>query len=252
LSTVEDWAKQIVANELGEIVEVHDDGSESGMYDLRIGSKNAPEYAIECVGAVDPVATETWNVGPAKGPLKVNSAGDWIVSIKRSANIKSLNRGIANIIGQCEDLGLTEYTPVDWQLRRFNAELFNALDGFGITSLYMYREAGSSNAHLTMDGGGGPVSQSGDDVVGWVSKFLSSDDKADVVKKLRNSSAKEKHAFIPIVLGGAPWSVESYFFSEMPVPNIPPKLPEPITGVWITLNGKGVRYMSGQWHVFNC
>lgn len=64
MSTVEGWAKQIVAKELGEIVEVHDDGSEPGMYDLMIGSKSSPKYAIECVGAVDPVATETWNVGP--------------------------------------------------------------------------------------------------------------------------------------------------------------------------------------------
>ncbi|RUO55527.1 hypothetical protein [Pseudidiomarina homiensis] len=70
--TTEDWARNIVADELGMKVEVYDDGSEAGMYDLIIGSASAPEYAIECVGAVDPVATETWNIGPAKGPIKVH------------------------------------------------------------------------------------------------------------------------------------------------------------------------------------
>ncbi|ETX09370.1 hypothetical protein MUS1_09130 [Marinomonas ushuaiensis DSM 15871] len=252
MSTVEDWAKKIVSNELGKKVEVHDDGSESGMYDLRIGSKNSPDYAIECVGAVYPVAIETWNIGPAKGPIKINSSSDWNVSIRKSANIKALNLNIANVIRQCEDLGLSEFTPVDWQLKRFNAELFNALDGLGITSFCMFREVGSSNAYLSMDGGGGVVNQSSGDLVDWVSKFLSADDKADVIKKLRISSAKEKHVFIPIVLGGVPWSVASYFFSEMLAPKILPKLPEPITGVWITLNNKGVRYLDGQWHIFSC
>lgn len=251
MNTVEDWAKKIVANELGKTVEVHDDGSESGMYDLRIGSKNAPDYAIECVGAVDPVATETWNVGPAKGPIKTDSSGDWLVSIRKSANIKMLNRNIAKVIRQCEDLGLLGFTPVDWQLKRVNAEIFKALDDLGITSFHMYREVGSGNANLIMGGGGGPVSQSADDLIGWVGKFLSSDDKADVVKKLRYSNAKEKHAFIPIVLGGAPWNVESYFLGEMLSPSKDPKLPEPITGVWIILNGKGLRYMKNQWHIFS-
>lgn len=250
--TAEDRAKKIIANELGEKVEVHDDGSESGMYDLRIGPKSAPKYAIECVGAVDPVATETWNIGPAKGPIKVNSSGDWIVSIDKSTSIKSLKLDISNVIGRCESLGLTEYTPVDWQLMRFNAELFNALDDLGITSFHMYREVGNSNAHLTMDGGGGPINQSGDDLVDWVSEFLSSDDKTDVVKKLRDSNAKEKHAFIPIALGGAPWNVESYFLGDMAVPNSSPALPEPITGVWVVFNGRGVRYVGSQWHVFSC
>lgn len=252
MNTFEDWAKQVVAKELGEIVDVHDDGSESGMYDLRIGEKNAPEYAIECVGAVNFTATETWNIGPAKGPIRINSAGDWIVSIKDSAKIKSLKRSISSAIGKCEELGLTEYTPVNWELRNFNEDIFNVLNGLGVSSFYMYRAKGSSKVHLTMDGKSGAVNQNADDLVGWVDSFLSSDDKADVVKKLRNSNAKEKHAFIPIILGGAPWYVESIFFSDMQAPNTPPKLPKPITGVWITSNGRGLRYMEGQWHLFTC
>jgi len=250
--TVESWARSIVANELGAEVVVHDDGSESGMYDLRIGPENSPEYAIECVGAVDPVGIETWNIGPANGPIKVNSSGDWLVTIGRCTNIKLLKRQIANVIEQCECLGLTKFTPVDEQLKRINKELFGTLDKLGITSFHMYREAGSGNAHLGMDGGGGTLSQNSDDLVEWVGMFLSSVDRADVIKKLRDSNAKEKHAFITIILGGAPWNVESYFLGEMLTPNNLPKLPEPITGVWITLHEKGVSFMDGQWRVFSC
>lgn len=248
--TTEDWAKNIVANELGMQVDVHDNGSHPGMYDLIIGSVSTPDYAIECVGSVDPVATETWNIGPAKGPIKVDSSGDWRISIRKSANMKSLRQNIESVIGECEKLGLIEYVPVDWQMKRFSSEIFNQLDSLGITSINMFRSEGHGDVHLTMDGGGGPVSQNGDDVADWIGDFLNSRDKADVVKKLAKSGAKEKHAFIPIVLGGAPWVVESYFFGDMNLPCIDPKLPEPITGVWVVLNGKGLRYMKGHWHAF--
>lgn len=251
MMTTEEWARNIVANELNMPVEVYDDGSEPGMYDLIIGSASSPEYAIECVGAVDPVTTETWNIGPAKGAIKVHSLGDWIVSISKSANIKSLRLNIADAIGECEKLGLIEFFPVDWQMRRFSPEIFKTLDGLGITSIHMYRAEGSGAVHLTMDGGGGPIDQSGNNLADWIGSFLSSHDKADVVKKLRKSDATEKHVFIPIVLGGAPWGVESYFFGEMNLPSTAPKLPEPITGAWVVLNGKGLRYARNQWHVFS-
>ncbi len=69
--TVEQWAQQIIEKELNCPVVIHDDGSQPGMYDLRIGSAEAPDVAIECVGAVDSVFTETWNVGPGRGPLRL-------------------------------------------------------------------------------------------------------------------------------------------------------------------------------------
>ncbi len=251
MKTIEDKAKNIVANELGMPVEVHDDGSESGMYDLIIGSVSAPEYAIECVAAVDPEAIKTWNIGPAKGPMKIKSSSDWYISIKKSANIKSLKRNITDVIVECESLGLTGFTIVDWYLRRFNPEIFKKLNDLGITSIHMVRKRGRGDVHLTMGGRGGVVSQSGDDVACWIGTFLSRNDKADVLKKLRKSNAKEKHAFIPIVHGGAPWSVESFFFGEMRLPGKAPQLPEPITGAWVILDGKGLRYMKNRWHVFS-
>ncbi|PKG97578.1 hypothetical protein [Paraglaciecola sp. MB-3u-78] len=249
--TTEDWARQIVAKELSTQVEVHDNGSKPGMYDLRIGPVSDPAYAIECVGSVDPVATVTWNIGPAKGPMKVCSSRDWLVSIKKSTSIKSLKIHLSKAIVNCESLGLTEFTPVDWQLKRFNLELFNKLDELGITSFQTYKKDGSGYAYLSMDGGGGPINQSSDAFIDWVGSFLSSNNKLDVVEKLRKSCAKEKHAFIPMLLGGAPWEVESYFLGKMPLPCKEPKLPKPITGVWVLLNGKGLRYMNGGWHVFS-
>jgi hypothetical protein len=82
---VEEWARRIVAKELGRTVVINDDGSAPGMYDLRVGSADAPEVGIECVGAVDQTYAQTWNVGPAKGPLQVSIKGDWMVVIAPAA-----------------------------------------------------------------------------------------------------------------------------------------------------------------------
>jgi hypothetical protein len=62
----EEWARRIVQKALNRAVHLHDDNSQPSMYDLRIGPADAPEVAIECVGAVNRTYTETWNVGPAK------------------------------------------------------------------------------------------------------------------------------------------------------------------------------------------
>ncbi len=72
----EEWARRIVEKELRRSVVVNDDNSRPGMYDLRIGPAYAPELAVECVGAVDATRTETWNVGPSKGPLELALRGD--------------------------------------------------------------------------------------------------------------------------------------------------------------------------------
>ena len=73
--SVESWAQKIVQDELQESVVVHDNNSRPGMYDLLIGPAESPAIAIECVGAVDRVRTETWNVGPARGPLTLALRG---------------------------------------------------------------------------------------------------------------------------------------------------------------------------------
>ena len=90
--TSERWAQLVIERELNRRVVVHDDGSQPSMYDLRIGTVEAPEVAIECVRAVDPVGTETWNVGPGKGPLHLAVKGDWRIIMARDARISTLRQ----------------------------------------------------------------------------------------------------------------------------------------------------------------
>src|SRR2546428_3688676 len=74
---VERWARRVVEEELQRTVELHDDQSQPSMFDLRVGPADPPAIAIECVGAVDPIRVETWNVGPAKGAMRLALKGDW-------------------------------------------------------------------------------------------------------------------------------------------------------------------------------
>ena len=95
----EEWAGRIIETELNCVVVIHDDGSKPSMYDLRIGSADAPEMAVECVGTVDPKLTETWNLGPAEGPLKLALKGDWLITLTPSIWIKPSSSVLSRCFG---------------------------------------------------------------------------------------------------------------------------------------------------------
>ncbi len=84
-----------------------------------------------------------------------------------------------------------------------------------------------------------------------IAEFLNSEDRKDVRQKLLKSNAAEKHVFIPIVPGGAPWEVESYFFSSMCGKLSVPELPSPVDSIWLISNGKGLVWRHNGWNVFH-
>ena len=70
------------------------------------------------------------------------------------------------------------------------------------------RMPGTGKVSWTMTGNGGAVDTQGTAVPEWVGQFLRDPDQEDVLGKLQRSDAAERHAFIFVVLGGAPWPVE--------------------------------------------
>ncbi len=72
----EELERRMAEKALGQRVVIHDDGSRNSMYDLRVGPADAPELAIECVGAIDPIRAETWKVGLSKGAWDLALRGD--------------------------------------------------------------------------------------------------------------------------------------------------------------------------------
>jgi hypothetical protein len=249
----EELARRIIESELGRSVALNDDNSKAGMYDLRIGAPERPEIAIECVGAVDSILTETWNIGPAKGPLNLPIAGDWTVVIRRGARVKSIRQRIASLLQELHVRGIYNLHVHHW-LKRVDMPLFNELDSLGIEWIYCYSLEGTGKVHFTMPGGGGAVDETGSSVPGWISDFLRDPARADVVEKLHRSGAMGCHVFVIVSLQGAPWPVESYLTGDHDqLPLQPPTLPTPVNEVWIVhgLGQRGLRWNGEAWLWFN-
>jgi len=248
----ERWARRILEKELRRNVEVNDDGSSPGMYDLRIGPVDAPELAVECVGAVDPIRTETWNVGPARGPLKLAVTGDWTIELTPSARIDAIKQRVEPLLRELEERRLYD-VPVEYELKRYDPALFNQLESLNITHASCYRLPGTGKVHLGMTGIGGAVHSTGNAVSEWVGEFLRDSARRDVLSKLERSGAVDRHVFVLVNFAGAPWAVESYLTLGLEqLPPEAPHLPTPVTGVWIVsaFGQKGLRWYRGAWQLF--
>jgi hypothetical protein len=250
--TVEGWAQRIIEKELNRPVFVHDDGSQSSMYDLRIGAGEAPKVAIECVRAVDPVSAETWNVGPGKGPLDLTVKGDWVINIARDAHIRTIRRRTGPILRDLEERDVRRVSAGRLH-KGHDYRLLQELESLGIRQASCFRMPGTGRVHMTMEGTGGFVDTAGSALPQWIEEFLCDREREDVLFKLRRTSAQERWVFVPVALGGAPWSVESYLTGEFEcLPAKGPNLPSPVTGIWVasTFGTHGVRWDSAGWHLF--
>jgi hypothetical protein len=252
--SVEQLAREVCGRELRQEVVVHDDGSQAGMYDLRVGPLDAPSIAIECVRAVDPALEELWNIGPARGPVLLRLAGDWTLTLSRTARLKSrLFPGLEAALKQCEREGL-ENVHVDWWLKRTSPAAFAALERSGITWASCFRKPGSGLVYMTLDSRGGVVDEQGSALPEWIAAFLRLPAQADVLSKLARSCAGACHVFVPVGWGGAPWPVESYLTSGLTaVPAGSPDLPAPVGAVWIISMqaSRGVRWDGAVWRTFS-
>lgn len=249
----EEWARRIVQKHLQRAVVINDNGSRPSMYDLRIGPVDAPEVAIECVGAVDAVFTETWNIGPAKGPLKSSLKGNWGVEIEDSATVKEIKQHAESLLRQLEDRGIHD-TSADWRLELQDPALFEQLQALQITRILCYTHEGEGKIELWMHGMGGAVEQGGVIVSDWVGEFLRKSACKDVLAKLRRSGSPVRHAFVIVGFKAAPWSVECYLTGQLnSLPKHGPVLPPEVTGVWIVSGGgeRGVFWDGTTWTLFD-
>jgi hypothetical protein len=248
----EECARQILERSLSKTVVLNDDGSAPGMYDLRVGPPNAPEIAIECIGAVDPIFTETWNLGPGRGSLHCSIRGDWIVTIKVGARVNVLRRGIESLLQELEARGF-DNVHVDYKLQRVDALLFDRLCSLGIADALCYQAQGTGTVHLGMPGIGGAVDDQGTALPEWFGTFLRDPARQDVPAKLSRSGALHRHVFVIASFDGVPWSVASYLAGSLQhLPRQAPDLPMPVTGVWIVFEGslKGVHWDGATWQRF--
>jgi len=251
----EEWARRILEKELRQNVVIHDDGSRDAMYDLRIGPADAPKVAVEVVGAIDPIRTETWNVSQTEGPLDLALRGDWVIVHTLGARINAIKERLEPLVNELEDRGLRN-VPVNLALNWDSPTVYEKLDSLNITRAYCYRLPGTGKVSFMMPGTGGAPDSQGSAVPEWISEFLSNPARKDVLLKLQRSGAPERHAFVIVSLGGATWPVEYYLTGALDqLPAEAPGLPPPVTGVWIVSelgqrDQKGLRWDGSAWRRF--
>ncbi len=248
----EEFARIVIQRELGRSVEHHDDGSQDSMFDLRVGSKEALEIAIECTGAVNQKFVASWKAGPGKGSFVVHGiANDWIVETRVGARIKLVMTEIGSLLKRLEAAEIYHLNEL-WTLRD-DEELENDLERVGITSAHrVERSDPTGKVMLTLPPIGGGVDQDGTRVATWVAEFLNDDQRADNLHKLKISGAVKCHIFIPIWFSGAPFAVESYFTGDLEkLPQDAPVLPSPVDCVWLCgMGAKGIWWNGSEWRFF--
>ncbi len=231
-------------------MEVNDDGSAPGMYDLRIGPENRPEIAIECVGAVDSTFAELWNIGPAQGLWTLSLRGDWTVCLSMEACIGDLRDSLETVL---QELEARQIDSIDVDGRESSDDrLSTRMQRLCITYAYCHRPSGSGKVDLSPPGVGGAVDEQGTAVPDWLSEFLRGRDRADVLAKLERSRAPQRHAFVIVAFHGAPWPVASYLSRNLVhVPPKSPDLPDPLTAAWVVADtGRDGLYWDGaRWRI---
>ena len=244
------WARLVVQKALGCAVEVNDDGSAPGMYDLRVGPENRPQIAIECVGAVDPTFAELWNIGPAQGPWTLALRGDWIVCLSLEARIRDLKNSLETVLQELEARQIASAHVHG--LESSDDSLSTRMQRLCITDAYCYRSGGSGKVGLSLPGVGGAVDEQGTAVPDWLSKFLRGRDRADVLAKLERSRTPQRHAFVIATFHGTPWPIASYLSRGLVhVPPRSPDLPDPLTAAWVVADvGRDGLYWDGaRWRI---
>lgn len=240
---------------LGLPVEHHDDGSDSGMCDLRIGTSRAPMAAIEVVGAVDELYTRTWNPGPGLGPVTTHGGANWLMFLADGTVSEHVRKLAPRLVRSLEGTGWHRTPNVDLLKHEdfvAAAEPFRAL---GCIALYCYATEGEGMLRLGQGGVAGAIDSRGQSVPGWIEEFLRAPARADVLAKLARAPALERHVFVPVAFKGAPVSVFTYLDTDQKMPpDEAPDLPAPVDQVWIasTFGAKaGVRWDGRQWSRFS-
>lgn len=238
LKPEEEWARRAISLELGVPVRQHDDGTSHGMHDLAILYPDKPEASVEVTSSVDAAATELWKAAYRGGRWEDPAlAGGWSVHIdpyvpkERRLNLR---RELPKLLRALEEAGITQYPSL-----QIVPDADALAEGLGLRrawqrgtdfrgSIYVYPDVASERR-------AGYASGSSDAIAEWVTEYLTAIERADVRRKLADSSAEERHAFI--IAGTEPeadFAVTDPLMRNAPPPVAAPALPPEVTDVWVT------------------
>jgi hypothetical protein len=278
----EEIARKTIIHELGQDVEQHDDGSQQGMYDLRVGSADNPTIVIEVTAARDKTSSQIENTVAPSVPLEPH-AGSWLVELRNGQQPRDVPTAAQEIVRLARQASVTE-----WEADRTTA-------GFGVSAktvaargLLSQRmrtlgvaricdltdwcrrmiEAGVSGIEVPTRDEAQIVEElppddttimSADEFVEWIEQFV--DARPDLRKKTGGDSAHERHLYIHVyshqgsarvaallAIGLGDRIVGTDHITSGPGP----ERIRPYTHIWIAdrYGGPGIRWDGHRWHHF--
>jgi hypothetical protein len=251
---IEEWARLVVRHALGVEVEHHDDGSQPSMYDLRVGPVAEPQVAVEVTMAADERRMAAATLLSGEAIPAPSLTGTWVVDLHPRTRLKHVYLRLEPILADLE----ANYAPEQLiDHRGLLPSDVRRLERVGVATAHRGTGPGSGQIYVKLSGQGGIVDRDGTALSEWIGEFLTS--VPDVLHKLRISAAPARHAFIPVMFSAAPWAAES-FLGEFPMPDgstsppptAAPRLPEPVTHVWVTTTfaRRGWRWDGEAWQQF--
>lgn len=235
----EEAALRVVECVLGTPVVLHDFNIGRSVPDLRI------DYPDRAPGYVEVVADESpdWRSLHAAldgGNRVIEVPGliyDWWIWLLPNAHVKTLAADLPRLLHQLdqagETFGHTVGPQLDEQIAR--SPFRETIRRLGIHRLVAGKPAsGAAAARLVLPGTEGPVDIDLDRVPAWCAEFLRAPQRADVRKKLMDTGASERHAFIVVTIS-TEWPIWHVLSEQMypRLPSIDPDLPDEITHVWL-------------------
>jgi hypothetical protein len=249
----EQWARACVQHAIQDCtVELHDDGSVPGMYDLKIVYADGSTGAVEVTAAADAGRVELWREVRKRDLIRQEPdlVGGWLVRVLRSARVRDLDRDLAPLLRELERDG----RPVVHGVKGSRDSLEAKTASLGIIEAFQSATDRKGSIYVMPPEGaleqmGGYAPLTGDPLAEWLGDWANDPSRSDNVRKLRSADTAERHLFI-LVPGftAAPFAVNDLLISpEAPMPTIPPGLPAGVTDVWVMStwdSGGGFRWSS--------
>jgi hypothetical protein len=227
------------------------------MHDLDVHYDDGHRGAVEVVTAADGECIALWNLVNGGGRRVIEGIdGGWSLWLTPGTRVNQLNRVLPTLLSNLESLGLR-------QVPRHGPRhaLVDAAHAVGIAHGEQYATDYPGSVYFSIDlpieRSAGFVAHNGDALSEWVSEFLAAESQRDVLHKLSESHAEERHAFV--ILPGfptAPFAVTDVLMRrEAPLPTQDPVLPRELSHIWVVSSwssGVGFRWAPGRgWSTFD-
>jgi hypothetical protein len=263
LRNEEAWAKACIEQEQPHAqVDQHDDGSQSGMYDLKITYPSGDIAAVEITAAMDERRTLVRKSTRGKGTRwqEPSLTGGWDVRVSADDVPKDFNKRLPVLLHALEQGGQTVIRG-----NAFSSDQLAVLAAtLGVIEARQWQTAHPGSIYVMPERPGGPaagylLADNGDPLANWLSRWIAdpAPNQSGNLAKLANSGASERHLFI-LVPGFtvAPDPIPDLLIEpDAPLPQVAPTLPPEITHLWAmsTWNsGDGFRWSAdgGGWAHF--